>query len=897
MDVSGATTLSNNLNLDNTSAALTLTQTGSRAIIRGTLDVSGATTLANNLTLNNTSAALNLTGTSSRAVIRGTLDVSGATTLANNLTLNNTNANLTLSGTNSLLGIRTIPTQPLDVNGNARIRSNLDVSGSVLLGNTLNVSGDTTLSNNLTLDNTSAALNLTGTSSRAVIRGTLDVSGATTLANNLTLNNTNANLTLSGTNSLLGIRTIPTQPLDVNGNARIRSNLDVSGITTLGNNLTLIGTSSLDVSGSSLFGNNLILSSVANLGIGITVPTQKLDVSGNAKIRGVLDMSLNQINNLRDPSNNQDAATKSYVDSQIVSGNYVAKTGAQTMSGPLGIGISPSVSLDVSGNARIQGQLDVSGSSLFGNFLQLPEVRLTSQTTTYNSGTIDISNRTNTYAVFEPAGTGTDSAFLRQIGGDNDIHLSLDFHDDNNDGKFSLRNIVSTVTPDTIRPFFTSTPVGTGIFNPDILTNITKHLNLETNSNGIWFNPYFAAGSYNPLVSTGDKGMIFSNGTKETGDLVIGPWSDYKKGIQINSAGNFFINKNATYNTSTTLSSSTTITIATGSTIYDFYNVNQNLSLTINFRLPPQGSTDNIMVGKTISFNLGTNLMLSSINLQNNGGTNILINGTTYTNFSTTTSFKLVGTSTIGVYTTSSYIAPPVGDSTDQLVIKSDIGNSYSEFTGIKFSNTNTDAGLIRVESDISHANSVMRIYTRSSNAVILPLEIGNTIYAYRPIIRNQWSSGELIQTKVYNQNTNGSGVFQINPGQILSWLTPPLTFTTLNNPTDSILVVEVFAPYAMTGYEAEEIFVYVDDTTGTTQSIVKTGQRWTGEPGGGTRSGAILPVMGSYTPTTTTKTRTIRIQFENSSNDILYICRIFDGNGNLSNQNNYTIKISEYKL
>lgn len=63
--------------------------------------------------------------------------------------------------------------------------------------------------------------------------------------------------------------------------------------------------------------------------------------------------------------------------------------------------------------------------------------------------------------------------------------------------------------------------------------NTNKQVNITNNNNGIWFNPRFSASAYNPLLVDGDKGMIFSNGTKETGNILIGPWSDSQKGIKI----------------------------------------------------------------------------------------------------------------------------------------------------------------------------------------------------------------------------------------------------------------------------------------------------------------------------------------------------------------------------
>ena len=75
---------------------------------------------------------------------------------------------------------------------------------------------------------------------------------------------------------------------------------------------------------------------------------------------------------------------------------------------------------------------------------------LLSSTTDYQGSVVDLANRTRTFLAFGEAGSNNDWAYLRQIGnGSNDYHLALDFHDDGNDGKFSIRTIGSSLgTPD-----------------------------------------------------------------------------------------------------------------------------------------------------------------------------------------------------------------------------------------------------------------------------------------------------------------------------------------------------------------------------------------------------------------------------------------------------------------
>jgi hypothetical protein len=52
------------------------------------------------------------------------------------------------------------------------------------------------------------------------------------------------------------------------------------------------------------------------------------------------------------------------------------------------------------------------------------------------------------------------------------------------------------------------------------------------------FNSNSGSGNFNPLVSAGDHSFIYSDGTMDTGSLVIGQWSNSAVGIKITSTGN-----------------------------------------------------------------------------------------------------------------------------------------------------------------------------------------------------------------------------------------------------------------------------------------------------------------------------------------------------------------------
>ena len=54
----------------------------------------------------------------------------------------------------------------------------------------------------------------------------------------------------------------------------------------------------------------------------------------------------------------------------------------------------------------------------------------------------------------------------------------------------------------------------------------------------IQLNSRQSAGAYSPLVAAGDHALIYSDGTSETGSLVIGQWSSSARGIRIDASGN-----------------------------------------------------------------------------------------------------------------------------------------------------------------------------------------------------------------------------------------------------------------------------------------------------------------------------------------------------------------------
>ena len=91
---------------------------------------------------------------------------------------------------------------------------------------------------------------------------------------------------------------------------------------------------------------------------------------------------------------------------------------------------------------------------------------------------VDSNNLTNTYINFKNAGATGDWCYIRQIGTSEAYKLALDFHDDNNDARFCIRNVQSSVAGgvDVVREVFT---VDNG--NVGIGTNIPlQKLHIDT---------------------------------------------------------------------------------------------------------------------------------------------------------------------------------------------------------------------------------------------------------------------------------------------------------------------------------------------------------------------------------------------------------------------------------
>jgi predicted acyltransferase (DUF342 family) len=313
------------------------------------------------------------------------------------------------------IGTRT-PAYDLDVIGNIRATNSIfsqSLETTLLKTGTFNLSGNAFI-------NGSLGLGVATPSERLDVLGNIKLSGILT-GQGLNVQTLNSNtgvfnsLTVNQNslfNGNVGIGITPAEKLHVNGNARIENDLYSNKFTT-----TFITTNQLNA-GLSTFSENVTFSKNAlvtgKIGIGISSPSEALDVSGNIKSNaGLFSSTLNtgmaQFNSLNVLQNSTfnglvgigvtSPAEKLHIGGNLKVDNSIFSTSLTTSNfqtaqfnatglsafgdkatfskdlitnGKIGIGVaSPSESLDINGNAKLTGSVtSASVTSSQGNFSQ-----------------------------------------------------------------------------------------------------------------------------------------------------------------------------------------------------------------------------------------------------------------------------------------------------------------------------------------------------------------------------------------------------------------------------------------------------------------------------------------------------------------------------------------------
>ena len=139
------------------------------------------------------------------------------------------------------------------------------------------------------------------------------------------------------------------------------------------------------------------------------------------------------------------------------------------------------------GNVTCTGNIDCGGG-----------IAITGSTAFNQATLVDTGNKANTYINFKSADGGSDWCYLRQIG-TGEYKLALDFHDDGNDARFCIRNVLSYVPgSDTVSEVFA---IDNGI--------VSCSSNINTTNKLICNNTQVAAPAQGIFGGNGDRIILY----------------------------------------------------------------------------------------------------------------------------------------------------------------------------------------------------------------------------------------------------------------------------------------------------------------------------------------------------------------------------------------------------
>ena len=206
----------------------------------------------------------------------------------------------------------------------------------------INSAGDVSVTGRANLNGAvSIGNNFADTSTHGLVKSNLDINGTTHMSSTVTSYTDNPRIKLisrainsvalipslsQSSNEIRGVNSSENSGfLRLTAQDPAKSSIDLTGDNTSSTNAIYSNSIRFNTAN----GERMIINASGNVGIGTNTPGVRLDIVGAAKITGNLNMSSSgQIVNLVNPTNAQDAATKTYVDTSIPIGGIIMWSGA-----------------------------------------------------------------------------------------------------------------------------------------------------------------------------------------------------------------------------------------------------------------------------------------------------------------------------------------------------------------------------------------------------------------------------------------------------------------------------------------------------------------------------------------------------------------------------------------
>jgi hypothetical protein len=469
---------------------------------------------------------------------------------------------------------------------------------------------------------------------------------------------------------------------------------------------------------------------------------------------------------------------------------------------------------------------------------------------------VDALNLSNTYIKFGEAGATTDWAYLRQIGGSNNIQLSLDFHDDLNDGKFSLRSIQSTSNPDIINEFFYASPTKTKIgsyldMSNNTIVNVANGVNANDAVNKSQLDTKInTAGG----VMTGDLDMN-SHQIKNVlaGTSILDAVNMYQLSLKADST--YVVDVLALKAPTTWVESQISACVKlAGSSMYG--NLITSESISVGKHLAVSGYTQY----SNETFTAGADIYLS-------------INTKTYNTFTVpsgvTQNFILSDDFMLTIPVGCVYHFKNLGQG--NLVIKTDFLNGAT------------------LDGDIGTTITLSSAYTPTNNALYDGVTIhyyGLGQYASYGKTRNKttYRNGEIIKSVTWNYNTLTQSNTSFGDDTTLVWT----AFYYTPQSSNSTLVLHADADFYWSGSGTDRVYVIVKEEISGVNTQKYTKAQFSVSAGGLRSFAPLFPLVATWSSSSTAQ-RLIRIYIDMKTADLN------NNNDTASmNSNNFSITLHE---